>query len=62
MWIHNVYMYHYRPDNSSQTIWGIQLSSSLYDRCYGASNSCPSISVTRCNHSKDVTVECSKYK
>ena len=57
-----MYVYHYRPDNSSQPIWEMNKSSSSSYTCYGTSNSCPSISVTSCNHSKDVTIECSKYK
>ena len=57
-----MYIYCHRPDNSSQPIWGTYLSSSLSDTCYGSSNSCPLISVINCNHSKDVTIECSKYK
>ena len=59
---YTMYMYHRRTDNFSQPVLGMHLSSSSSDICYGSSNFCPSILVASCNHSKDVTVECSKYK
>ena len=31
------------------------------DRCFGSRNSCPSSSVTSCNHYNDVSIVCSKY-
>ena len=30
------------------------------DTCYGTRNSCPSTSITTCNHNEDITVTCSK--
>ena len=37
------------------------MSSSSSDSCYGTRNSCPSTSITSCNHYEDITVACSKY-
>ena len=34
--------------------------STLSDRCFGSSNSCPSSSVTSCTHYNDVSIVCSK--
>ena len=34
--------------------------SSSSDTCYGTRNSCPSTSITNCNHYEDITVTCSK--
>ena len=51
----------FRPGNSSQPIWSTNMSSSSSDTCHGTSNSCPSTSLTSCNHTEDVTVTCSKF-
>ena len=34
--------------------------STSFDTCYGTRNSCPSTSITTCNHNEDITVTCSK--
>ena len=52
--------HHFRSGNSSQPIWNTYMSSYSSDTCYGTRNSCPSTSITSCNHYEDVTVECSK--
>ena len=39
-------MFHFRSSNSSQLIWGTDMSSSFLVTCYGNSNSCPLTPVT----------------
>ena len=56
-----IFLHLYRYSNSSQSIWSTNMYSTSSDRCFGSRNSCPSSSVTSCNHYNDVSIVCSKY-
>ena len=56
-------MYLYSAGTSSQPIWLNNVTcTSSSTNCLAYCESCPSFQYHNCNHSKDVSLECGKYK